>query len=237
VSAEMNKTLSSLEQQIGYSFRDATLLEQALTHASRTSSTKGRFTSNERLEFLGDRVLGLVIAQLLYERFPDEEEGAMSRRFTALVRMEALARIADSIDLRVYLNLSRSEDETGGRDNPAIQADACEALIAALYLDGGIAPVQKFIQTHWEDLVKEDPTPPKDAKTALQEWTQARDLGLPEYTVTNSEGPSHAPIFIISVDVIDFPTQRGEGTSKRKAEQSAAEAMLNYIATRTENSE
>ncbi|MBT4888192.1 MAG: ribonuclease III, partial [Rhodospirillales bacterium] len=220
----MNKKLATLEKRIGYSFQDAKLLEQALTHASRTSSTKGRSISNERLEFLGDRVLGLIIAELLYQRFPDEEEGAMSRRFTALVRMEALSRIAESIDLSAHLNLSRSEDETGGRDNPAIQADACEALIAALYLDGGIAPVQKFIQTHWEGLVKEDPTPPKDAKTALQEWTQGRELGLPEYKVADREGPSHAPVFIISVDVIDFPTQNGKGTSKRKAEQVAAEA-------------
>jgi len=227
----MNKSLKSLEDSLGHTFKDITLLKMALTHASRTASINSDTTSNERLEFLGDRVLGLVIAELLYERFPDEEEGPMSHRFTALVRSEALSRVAENIDIGSHLDVARSEEETGGRKNPAILADACEALIAALYLDAGLDAAKKFIRNHWEELLSEDHTPPKDAKTSLQEWSQARNLGLPIYSVTSSTGPSHSPNFMISVAVKNLPDQSAEGTSKRKAEQAAAGAMMAYIET------
>jgi ribonuclease-3 len=227
----------TLEKNIGYCFKDKEILTLALTHASRTasaSSSEKATTSNERLEFFGDRILGLVIAELLYDRFPHEAEGLLSRRFTALVRMETLARVASSLTLGPNLDLSRSESETGGRENPSILADACEALIAAIYLDGGMKPVQKFIHTHWEAILREDPTPPKDAKTSLQEWSQARELGLPVYDVVSMSGPSHAPNFIISVAIGDLPRQSADGPSKRKAEQSAAQVMLDYIHTQND---
>ncbi len=225
---------ATLENNIGYCFKDKDILHQAMTHASRVaspSSADARITSNERLEFLGDRILGLVIAELLYRRFPHEDEGLLSRRLTALVRMETLARVAIALELGASLILSRSESDTGGRKNPTILADACEALIAAIFLDGGLKPVQKFIHNHWEHILREDPTPPKDAKTSLQEWSQAREFGLPVYAVVAQSGPSHAPEFEISVTICDLPRQSATGLSKRKAEQSAAQVMLDYIQT------
>jgi len=226
----MNGGGTPVEKQIGYTFSDPTLLQQALTHASSITHHDTRSESNERMEFLGDRVLGLIIADMLYQRFSHEDEGALSRRLTALVRMEALARIAERIDLAPSLTLSPGEDVTGGRENPALQADACEALIAALYLDGGLDAARQFIEGNWQHLLDEDPTPPKDAKTALQEWTQARDLGLPEYSVSAQSGPSHAPTFTIAVSVKGYSDQKATGPSKRRAEQDAAAAMLMHIA-------
>lgn len=226
----MTDALTSLEQRVGHTFSDQTLLQQALTHASRTGMADARTDSNERMEFLGDRVLGIIIADLLYRQFSNEDEGALSRRFTALVRMEALARVAGDIDLAPHLEMSQGEAETGGRDNPALLADACEALIAALYLDGGLETARRFVETHWQELLEEDPTPPKDAKTALQEWTQSKGLGLPEYAVVDQSGPSHAPVFTIAVTVGGQQDQRASGPSKRRAEQDAAAAMLAGIA-------
>ncbi len=231
----MTDELSKLEHAIGHLFKDRDLLQKALTHASVTTSQRERISSNERLEFLGDRVLGLVIAKLLYIQFSGEEEGALSRRFTALVRMEALARVGANIGLGAYLDMSRGENDSGGRENPALLADACEALIAAMYLDGGLDVAQGFILTHWADLLKEDPTPPKDPKTALQEWAQGKNLGLPVYATLERTGPSHAPSFVIAAQISGLPDQSGQGTSKQKAGQAAAQAMLDYIASHAAN--
>lgn len=225
----MPDDLSPLEKTIGHTFNDPSLLQHALIHASSINQPDSRTESNERLEFLGDRVLGLVIANMLYKRFQHEDEGALSRRLTALVRKEALARIADTIELSSYLTLSQGEEESGGRNNPALLADACEALIAAIYLDAGLVPAQRFIEDNWQGLLDEDPTPPKDAKTTLQEWTQAQNLGLPEYRVAGQSGPPHAPTFTIAVSVKGYPDQDASGPSKRRAEQDAAEAMLAYV--------
>ncbi|MBT3557037.1 MAG: ribonuclease III [Rhodospirillales bacterium] len=224
----MTDSLQTLQTRIGYQFNDVDLLNLSLTHASRTLA-RDRTSSNERLEFLGDRVLGLVVAAMLYERFPNEEEGALSRRFTALVRKESLARVATDLNIHEDIILSRAENDTGGRDNPAIMADACEAIIGAMFLDGGYDAAQSFIKINWEPLLEEDLTPPKDAKTALQEWSQGRDLGLPEYKVVETSGPSHAPNFHISAIVEGMPVQIAEGTSKRKAEQAAARLVLDHI--------
>jgi len=226
----MNRRLKSLQQRIGHLFNDASLLHQAVAHASSSNQPDARTESNERLEFLGDRVLGLVIADMLFKRFRHEDEGALSRRLTALVRKEALARIATRIDLAPCLTLSQGEEDTGGRKNPALLADACEALIAAVYMDGGLDAARQFIENNWQDLLDEDPTPPKDAKTALQEWTQARELGLPKYEVSGQTGPSHAPIFSITVSVRGYHDQNATGPSKRRAEQDAADAMLKHVA-------
>jgi len=217
-----------LEQALGHRFADPGLLEEALTHSSVASAGDRRRT-NERLEFLGDRVLGLVVADMLFDRFPDEDEGALARRHAALVRRESLARVAESIGLAESIRLSRGEEDAGGRKNPGLLADACEAVIAALYLDGRIDVAATFIRDQWDAMVAEDVRPPKDAKTELQEWAQARGLALPRYREVGREGPAHAPMFSIEVSLADRTPASASGPSKRAAEQAAAEAMLEEL--------
>lgn len=223
---------------LGHEFTRPGLLDQALTHASssgrqgggRASSGDGG-ASNERLEFLGDRVLALIVADMLLARFPEEDEGRIAQRHSALVRREALARVAGAIDLGVHLRLSRGEAATGGRNNPALLADAMEAVIAALYQDGGLEAARRFIEAHWRGLLEETPEPPKDAKTELQEWAQARGLGLPEYREAARSGPAHAPSFTCEVSVAGYPSVAADGPSKRAAEQRAAEELLERLAS------
>ena len=221
----MNGKAENPEQTLGHRFARPGLLGLALTHSSAPSN--GR--SNQRLEFLGDRVLGLVVAQALYERFPDEEEGALAPRLAALVRRDTLARVARDIGLGGHVVMSQGEEESGGRDNPSILADACEAVIAALYLDGGMESAQQFIRRHWLPLMEEDQSPPKDAKTKLQEWAQGRGLALPKYTETGRQGPAHAPVFSVQVSVEGADPAAATGPSKRAAEQAAASALLERI--------
>lgn len=221
---------SDLVRRLGYDFKQPDLLVRALTHPSTLASAGGvSERSYERLEFLGDRVLGLVAADMLLETFPNENEGQLARRHVALVRQEALARIARSIDLGVHLHLARSEEEGGGRNNPATLADACEAVIGALYLDGGLDAARNFIRGAWTPLLTETPAPPQDAKTALQEWVQGRGLPLPVYKEVGREGPDHAPIFTVEVTVSGQGAMNGQGSSKRAAEQRAAEEMLKKV--------
>ncbi len=222
----MDKDITSLETSLGHRFAQPDLLKQSLVHSSMAHNRFARMLSNERLEFLGDRVLGLVIADLLFQRFPEEEEGTMARRHVALVRRESLTSVAHTIDLASHLVMSRGEEDSGGRQNPAILADACEAVIAALYLDGGIEAAGTFIRRYWIPLLLEDPDPPKDAKTALQEWAQKRGLELPLYTEISREGPAHAPLFTVKVTVTGLGTKAASGASKRIAEQAAAGALL-----------
>jgi len=217
-----------LKQALGHRFADPGLLDEALTHSSVASAGDRRRT-NERLEFLGDRVLGLVVADMLFDRFPDEDEGALARRHAALVRRESLARVAESIGLAESIRLSRGEEDAGGRKNPGLLADACEAVIAALYLDGGIDVAATFIRDQWDAMMAEDVRPPKDAKTELQEWAQARGLALPRYREVGREGPAHAPMFSIEVSLADRTPASASGPSKRAAEQAAAEAMLEEL--------
>jgi ribonuclease-3 len=214
-----------LEERLGHRFAMPVLLRQALTHASAGAPA----VSNERLEFLGDRVLGVVVAHLLFERFPNETEGALARRFAALTRRETLARVAASVDLGEHLILSASEVEAGGRANPGTLADACEAVIAALYLDGGPAAAEAFVRREWLPLLDEALPPPKDAKTALQEWAQDRGLPLPVYRETGRSGPAHAPVFSIEVAVQGQKPVVATGASKRAAEQGAAKGMLRQL--------
>lgn len=218
-----------LEKILERRFTRPDLLRQALTHSSTVRSRADRWVSNERMEFLGDRVLGLVAARLIYERFPDEDEGAMARRHAALVRREALARVAERIGLGDHLVMSRGEAEAGGRSNPSLLADACEAVIAALYLDGGLDAAHQFIHRHWEPLMEEESSPPQDAKTALQEWAQAHALPLPAYTETGRKGPPHAPVFTVEVSLEGLGAVAASGPSKRAAQQVAAEAMLDKV--------
>jgi ribonuclease-3 len=214
-----------LARRIGHDFADPDLLERALTHASRNARPGGG-DNYERLEFLGDRVLGLVVADLLYHHFPDEEEGALARRFAMLVRRETLAEVAEEIDLGPAVILARGEAEAGGQENPAILSDCMEAVIAALYLDGGLETARSFIAAQWTPRLEADPTPPKDAKTELQEWAQGQGLPLPSYSEVGRDGPPHDPRFTIAVSVEGSEAVEGSGSSKRQAEQAAAEALL-----------
>lgn len=211
---------------LGHTFRDPELLTCALRHASTTDR---RTASNERLEFLGDRVLGLVVAEMLYTRFPDEPEGHLARRFTALVSGDALARIAGEIGLSRFIDMATTDADAGGRENSALQANAMEAVLGALYLDGGIAVPKRVIETLWRPLVDEDKTPPKDPKTALQEWAQAHKIALPVYREISRSGPDHAPQFTIEVVLKGFAPVRAEGVSKRLAEREAAQCFLDQL--------
>ncbi|MDA0241030.1 MAG: ribonuclease III [Proteobacteria bacterium] len=221
--------LSDLMAALGHKFKQPALLQQALTHTSVTQRQGLRGQSNERLEFLGDRVLGLVIAELLLNRFPDENEGSIAPRHTALVRREALARVARKIKLGSYLMIDRGEEVSGGRSNPGMLANACEAVIAALYLDGGLAVAKKFIETRWTDMLEETQAPPRDDKTTLQEWAQGRKLDIPNYREIDRSGPDHAPLFTVEVEVVGFPSMQATGPSKRAAEQAAAAIMLEKV--------
>ncbi|NQV57332.1 MAG: ribonuclease III [Rhodospirillales bacterium] len=218
-----------LTQALGHEFTDPAILEKALRHSSSDAVQQLGSASNERLEFLGDRVLGLVIAQNLLERNPGENEGEISRRHAELVRSETLAKVAKTINLGASIDMAKGETDNGGCANPSILANAMEAVIAALYLDGGLSAADKFIRANWADMMDQTPTPPKDAKTGLQEWAQGRGLALPEYRETDREGPAHAPNFTVEVRVDGFAPATGIGASKRAAEQSAAENLLGQL--------
>lgn len=218
--------MNDLTDIIGYRFSDPDLARDALVH--RSAAARGRQTY-ERLEFLGDRVLALVIADMLYERYPLEDEGALAKRLVALVRRETLAEVAAVLGLGPLIRLSRGEEDAGGRENPAILADVCESVIGAIYRDGGLAPARDFIERHWSALMESTAEPPKDAKTTLQEWAQGRGLALPAYRQITRSGPDHAPLFTIKVTVGDFAPECGEGPTKRIAEQTAAEKLLGRL--------
>jgi ribonuclease-3 len=226
--------VAAIERRIGHRFAKTALLREALTHSSATRSGRRVRRSNERLEFLGDRVLDVVIAALLFVRFPDEGEGALSQRQAGMVRRETLAEIAAALGIGDWLVLARSEEEGGGRSNPAILADALEAVIGALYLDGGLPAAEAFIRRNWEQCLSDMGGPPRDPKTALQEWTQSRGLGLPEYHVTTTSGPAHAPTFEVVASLGDRGSATATGGSKRAAEQAAAEQLLARLSAASE---
>lgn len=225
-------SVDALAGCLGHQFADPTLLREALTHPSVQLSDRGtaRF-GYERLEFLGDRVLGLLIAEWLIERFPAEPEGALARRHTALVRAETLGEIGLQIGLGRHLLMSQGESGAGGRDNSATLADACEAVIGALYLDGGIESARDFVRSRWAQVIDRDQRPPQDPKTALQEWAQARGLPLPRYDVVGRSGPDHQPQFEIRVVLPGYPPVAALGPSKRIAERAAAERLLSTLAS------
>lgn len=227
----IERRFAKLYVSLGHSFAQPEFLEEALTHPSATFG-EGRGKRNfERLEFLGDRVLGLVISSLLLHRFPNEKVGALARRHTALVRSEALTRVARELGLGEHLVMASSEEDSGGRDNPQTLADCCEAVIAAIYLDGGFDPAMRMIYRYWSPLIEEAVKPPKDPKTSLQEWAQSRGLPLPVYTMVDRAGPDHDPMFEVQCEVRGLPRQRAKGRSKRTAEQAAAQRLLRIIRT------
>jgi ribonuclease-3 len=217
------RELDGIERRIGHRFAARALLRQALTHSS--AAGRGR-RSNERLEFLGDRVLGLAVADLLIRFYPDEPEGALTPRFSGLVSEPVLAEVARELGLGGWLDVARSEEEMGGRARPGILADAFEALIGAIYLDGGLAAAAGVVRSCLEPRLETMIMPPRDAKSALQEWTQSRGLGLPDYRITATTGPAHAPTFEVAVSLGDLGSATATGGSKRAAEQAAAEQLL-----------
>jgi ribonuclease-3 len=226
-----------LTEVLGYVFARPELLAEALTHPSALGHEQGLGRHRrkapprgyERLEFLGDRVLGLVIAELLWRRFPNEPEGHLTRRLTHLVRAEALARVAKAIGLEAYLVLSRAEAAAGTAANPNILADVCEAVIAAIYLDGGFDAAAVFVRQFWEPLIDGMEDPPRDPKTALQEWAQARGLALPVYQLVATSGPDHALLFTVAASVTGHDPATATASSKRIAEARAAAVLLDRL--------
>lgn len=217
--------LDTLEAAIGHSFSDPSLLPLALTHVSRAGGA-GRAGSYQRLEFLGDRVLGLAIADSLYAAFPDSDEGELSRRLAGLVRAETCAAIAEGWEVGPHLNLGPGEIQSGGRRNRTILADACEAIIGAVYLDAGYLAARAVVQAAFRpDQVTAAPRG-RDAKSTLQEWAMARGLPIPVYEVVERSGPDHAPVFTIAARVEGLEPGHGAGSSKRQAEQDAARLVL-----------
>ena len=209
------------------------MLACALTHPSvmpnPATGLGSQPSTYQRLEFLGDRVLGLVIAERLLYTFPEESEGELARRYAALVSTATLADVARRIQLASHVKFSRGEEAQNGADNSANLADTCEAVIGAVYLDGGIEEARTFIEREWAELIRVHEKPPRDPKTGLQEWTQARGLGLPRYELISHGGPAHSPTFTIEVHVQGFSPVIGEGKSKRSAERLAAERMLAWL--------
>jgi ribonuclease-3 len=218
--------IAELERRIGYSFTDRDLLERALTHSSVGDGARA-VRHNERLEFLGDRVLNLCAAERLMALDPDAREGEMSRRMANLVNYHACSRAARACGLPDAMRFSASASKIGARDSDAVLGDACEALIAALYIDGGLETARAFFLTFWaNEFHNLDEPRAKDPKTQLQEWAQGRGLSLPSYELVGREGPDHAPCFTVSVAVEGFAPERGQGRSRQDAEKAAAQQML-----------
>ncbi len=222
-----DEILPALSARLGHVFCDPTLLTAALTHPSLRSGRPARPGDDfERLEFLGDRVLSLVMADWLFTRFAHESEGDLARRHAELVSRTSLARIATNMGLDRALRLSRGEADSGGAGKAGILADAFEAVLGAMFRDAGLEPTRKLIVNEFSADLDAAIAPPRDAKTVLQEWTQGRGLGLPAYRTLTHEGPAHRPHFVVEVEVAGQAPARGEGASKRVAEQKAAEALL-----------
>jgi ribonuclease-3 len=216
---------ASLEKALGHKFSSRALLKRALTHAS-VRSQREKSDDNERLEFLGDRVLALAIAELLAEMHPEATEGELARRFNRLVRRESCARVARNLPLGPVLILSASEADSGGREKDTILADACEALLGAMFVEAGFNVARDVVRRLWMPLIDSAPRTPADPKSALQEWAQGQGLPLPEYVEISRDGPEHAPRFTAQVRVGRHSPAEGVGASKRAAEQAAATALL-----------
>lgn len=220
--------LREFSARLGHDFAEPEFLIQAVTHSSLSSTTR---SDNQRLEFLGDRVLGLVIAEALSDRDPTASEGQMAPRFNALVRKETCADIARELDLGAALKMGRSEMISGGRRKQAILADAMEAVIAAVYRDAGFAVSRDMILRLWDSRIDAAKDDARDAKTTLQEWAQARAMNPPKYVEVGRSGPDHAPIFEIEARLSNGISGSGSAESKRNAQQAAAKAVLAQLET------
>jgi len=222
----MSADLIAAQELLGHVFNNPAMLGEALTH--RSAAGAGGVGSNERLEFVGDRVLGLIVAEWLLERFPGEPEGKLGPRLAQLVSKPSLAEVALSHGVGAMLNVAPGEAKRGVSVQAAVVADALEAMIGALYLDAGLSAARDFVRRMLEQSVQAQFTPPKDPKTALQEWALKRAQKLPVYEVVAQSGPSHAPKFVVRVSV-DEVSARAEGGSKRAAEQEAARMLLGEL--------
>lgn len=209
------------EQRIGIAFHDAALLERALTHSSARSGA-----DYQRLEFLGDRVLGLVVAEMLYETFPEAPEGELSVRLNALVNAETLAEITDELGLNALIQTGSDQRSLAARKQVNMRADVMEALLAVIYLQDGLDAVRRFIRTHWAERSKAASAARSDPKTALQEWAHQVSGATPAYRIEGRDGPDHDPVFNVAVRIDGYPTGHGRGRSKREAEQAAATEVL-----------
>ncbi len=227
------------ESILGHAFARPELLREALTHRSAVSGLRQKGVkekgarrkgsgSNERLEFVGDRVLGLLMAEWLAERFPEEQEGGLGRRLGHLVSQPVLAEVAERIGLGVALEVSPGEARAGVKRQATVLADALEAALGAMFLDAGLAPARDFIRRAFAPAMETQATPPKDPKTGLQEWAQGRGLELPDYQIASRAGPSHSPVFVVTVTVAQR-TGSGTAGSKRAAEQLAADDLLGQL--------
>ena len=220
--------MTTLEEKLGYEFRDPALLENALTHSSCANESRGRRQSNERLEFLGDSILGMVVADHLYRNHPDLPEGELTRTRAALVCEDSLVEVAEALHLGEALPLGKGEEAGGGRERPSIIADAVEAVLAAVYLDGGIGSARKLIQKFILDREAEK-SASRDYKTALQELEHRQSAQVLGYQLIGAEGPDHAKIFSVEVDLNGIPIGQGRGRSKKEAEQNAARAAIEKL--------
>lgn len=218
--------VAALQGRIGYSFKNLSLLEEALTHASVSSSV---LRDNQRLEFLGDRVLGLVIAEALLNEDNTADEGSLAPRLNAMVRKETCAEVAADVELGTAMRLGRSEMLSGGRRKTAMLGDAMEAVIAAVYLDADYTTARDFILRLWGDRIHKAESLSGDAKTKLQEWAQGRGMPPPKYVETSRRGPDHAPLFLIEAQLDNGMTAQAEARSKRAAQQDAAERLLKQL--------
>lgn len=223
---KLSADLTAFEARIGHSFRRSELLLRAVTHSSVSSPSR---QDNQRLEFLGDRVLGLVMAEVLLSKDKGATEGQLAPRFNALVRKETCADVARQIGLGEVLKLGRSEMLSGGRRKEALLGDAMEAVIAAVFLDGGIEAARNLILTHWGKRIDKVESDARDAKTSLQEWAQARAQQPPSYREIRRSGPDHAPVFTIAVQLQSGETAEATAGSKRQAEQAAAKLLLDRL--------
>ncbi len=214
--------IEELEKILNYKYKNPALLKQALTHSSFASDVEKNY---ERLEFLGDRVLGLSIASLLYNIFPHEPEGSLSQRHTGLVCKETVAMVAKTLQLDKYMIVANEEI----RDNENVLCDVCEAVIGSIFIDGDCVEAIKFVNQHWRELIDKNVAPPKDAKTALQEVAHAKGRGVPVYRLEGREGSEHEPIFYMSVSLKGVAPEVGEGRNKKLAEQEAAAKMLKKL--------
>lgn len=220
----MGRPITDLEETLRYSFQSPELLRNALTHSSR-----GEAKNYERLEFLGDRVLGLVVADLLYSTFPNEKEGDLAKRLASLVQGKTLAQLSSRISLGEYILFSDAEAAAGGAENDHILADVFEAVIGAMYVDGGFAPCQKVITEHWQDVLHTMKEPPQHPKTAIQEWAQSKGLPLPIYEIAGQSGPDHAPVFEIRLLVKGHEPILASGKSRAEAEKNAAKDFMSGV--------
>ncbi|MGU3493910.1 ribonuclease III [Xanthobacteraceae bacterium A53D] len=229
--------LKALEARIGHTFADREQLVLALTHISAVKGANPRVRSYQRLEFLGDHVLGSVVSHMLYDTFPQAEEGELSRRLAELVREEACAEVAQDMGLGDYLLLGPGESQSGARQRRAILADVAEAVVAAAYVDGGYEAARKLVERFWRARLEAPRRPLRDPKTVLQEWAQGRGLPPPAYRDIGRTGPDHAPSFKVSVELPGLKPAEAEGGSKQTAQKAAAAAFLAREGVVTETGE